>query len=254
MIFGPSIHPLAAYLAFFALAACTLAACNAPASDEGGSADTTTMSWQPLFDGTSLDGWHKVSGGKFYVQDGLLVGEVTQNGGYLATDRSYDNFVMEADVKINKGDLKASPDLNSGIQVRGWIREQDTTMSSLSGDLERAERTWEAGRITGYQIEVDPSERAWSGGLYEPVGRGWLQPVTDDKEAQQAFKIGEWNTYRIKVKGDSIQTWVNGVPVVNTIDTVHTEGFIALQSHSAHSKKEAGKKVYWRNLRVRPLN
>ena len=223
-----------------------VSACDVPEAEAPPAAEAE---WQPLFDGEALEGGRIVGDtARFYVEDGMIVGEaLLEGGGYLATERTYDDFILEADVKID-------PHFNSGIQFRSAPLDRDTTTLFLNGRLERQERTWEAGRIAGYQIEVDPSERAWSGGLYEPSGRGWLVSLVDKPEAQAAFKPDDWNTFRIEARGDTIRTWVNGVPVVDTTDAVRSTGFIGLQAHSAHGEEDAGEKVYWRNLRIRPLD
>lgn len=234
------------------LAPLLLSGC-APEEPEGApvaeSVAPDTAGWQPLFDGRTLAGWHVHNDepAKFYVQDGMIVGEsLLENGAYLKTDRDYDDFVMEAEVRVE------GP-INSGIQIRSRELPADTTTSFLSGRLERQDRTWGAGTLTGYQIEVDPSDRAWSGGLYEPAGRGWLQTLEENPAAQAAFRPTDWNRFRIEARGDTIRTWVNDVPVVDAIDSVRSTGPIALQTHRAHGPEEVGLKVFFRNLRIREL-
>ena len=53
----------------------------------------------------------------------------------------------------------------------------------------------------GYQCEVDPSSRAWSGGIYDEARRGWLYTGELNPSAKSAFKLGEWNHYRIECVG-----------------------------------------------------
>ena len=204
-----------------------------------------SQGWRLLFDGTTLNGW-KVYGepAKFYAQDGVLIGEaLLESGSYLVTDRDYGDFVMEAEVKVDSG-------FNSGIQIRSRILPADTTLSFLSGRLERSERTFKKGMLVGYQIEVDPTDRAWSGGLYEPGGRGWLTTLENRPEAKAAFRRDGWNRFRIEARGDTLRSWVNDVPVVDTTDTARSTGPIALQSHAAESADGVGHKVYFRNLRI----
>ena len=67
-----------------------------------------------------------------------------------------------------------------------------------------AERTWEAGRFWGYQVEIDPTDRAWSASLYEEGGRGFLHTPGENKAAMEAFRPGEWNHFRVVAKGDRI--------------------------------------------------
>ncbi len=118
---------------------------------------------------------------------------------------------------------------NSGIQLRSHEREKD-------------------GRVFGYQCEIDPSPRAWSGGIYDESRRGWLKNLKDNEAGRKAFKLKDWNQFVIKAEGPSIKTWINGVPCADLSDKADADGFIALQVHS-------GKKgqIRWRNVRIKEL-
>jgi hypothetical protein len=123
--------------------------------------------------------------------------------------------------------------MNSGIQIR-------------SNSLEE----YRNGRVHGYQVEIDPSARAWSAGIYDEARRGWLYDMRNNEAARKAFKHGDWNKYHIEAIGNSIRTWINGVPAANLVDSMTREGFIALQ---VHGMKESGVKVKWRNIRILDL-
>jgi hypothetical protein len=111
-----------------------------------------------------------------------------------------------------------------------------------------------ADRVHGYQVEIDPSDRAWSGGIYDEGRRGWLNNLKDNEPARKAFKQNEWNHYRIVCKGDSIKTWINGVPAADLKDDLTAEGVIALQVHGIGSSQEkVGKQIRWRNIRIKQL-
>ncbi len=120
--------------------------------------------------------------------------------------------------------------MNSGIQIRS--NSFDSYMN---------------GRVHGYQVEIDPSDRSWSAGIYDEARRGWLYDLRNNEAARKAFKHNEWNKLRIEVIGNSLRTWLNGVPAANLIDDVTNEGFIALQ---VHQMKTAGVKVKWKNIRI----
>ena len=207
--------------------------------------------WQDLFDGKTLDGW-KVLGGKadFYVEDGMIVCNTKMDidGGYLVTEKSYDDFILELDVKIDTS-------LNSGVQCRGQIWEKDTTTTYLAGDSKGTihQSKWEAGSVWGYQIEVDPSDRAWSGGLYEPGNRGWIVTLADNEAARKSFKPTDWNHFKIIMDGNKIQTWVNGVLAVDTTDDMSASGFLGFQFHKAYRKWQVDKKALWKNIKIKEL-
>lgn len=205
-----------------------------------------------LFDGKTLDGWFKHGGGKFYVEDGAIVGETVVGlpNSFLATERTFRNFVLEVDFKVD-------PALNSGVQIRSNIYSQATTTRRFGGTYDQngtpivREITWPEGRFWGYQIEIDPTPRGWTACVYEEGGRGFLHPPGEIKAVNQVFKADDWNHLRIDANGGRIRTWLNGLPVVDIFDTLTAEGFIGLQLHGIRNdEKKAGKKVRWRNLRL----
>jgi len=214
--------------------------------------------WQYLFDGKTLNGWKVLNEGDsesavqpdFFIEDSMIVCNtiMESEGGYLVTDKSYDNFILEFDVKTDTS-------LNSGIQCRGRIWEKDTSTVYLAGDAAgtKSEVRWPAGYVWGYQVEIDPSPRAWSGGLYEPGNRGWLVRLIGNVPAQKAFRPMNWNHFRIEMNGNIIKTWVNDVPVVDTTDDMTSSGFFGIQFHKAYYEWQKDKKTYWKNIRIKEL-
>ena len=205
--------------------------------------------WTTLFNGENLEGWKTLGGdANFYVEDGAIVGLTEENvpNSFLVTENEYDDFILEVDFKIES-------EINSGVQIRSGVYEKDTTTGYLSGKLEEGTRDWKAGRVHGYQIEIDPSDRAWTGGFYEEGGRGWLQPLTDNQDAQKAYKPGEWNHMKIKAEGNHFETWINGVKAADTTDNMAKSGFIGLQLHSAWKKEQIGKKVWFKEIKIKEL-
>jgi hypothetical protein len=92
----------------------------------------------------------------------------------------------------------------------------------------------------------------WTGGIYDEGRRGWLYNLENNEPARKAFKPNEWNKFHIECKGDSIKTWLNGVPVADLKDSVTPSGFIGLQVH-AIGKREQPLEVRFRNLRIKEL-
>ena len=185
--------------------------------------------WVTLFDGESLNGWTQIGGeAKYAVEDNAIVGTTVHNtpNSFLTTDKDYGDFILELDYKVD-------PSMNSGIQIR-------------SNSLPH----YKDGRVHGYQIEIDPSERAWSAGIYDEARRGWLNPMTDNPDAQKAFKQNEWNHYRIEAIGDTLKTWINDVPAAYLIDDKTSQGFIALQVHSISDEQKDGTDIIWKNIKI----
>ena len=199
--------------------------------------------WTPLFNGTSLEGWVQRGGqARYRVENGELVGKAVPNtpNSFLCTQRAYANFVLELEFKPMTG-------LNSGVQVRSECFDEPKTVE-LAGKTFRIP----AGRVHGYQVEIDPSERAWTAGIYDEGRRGWLADLKDNEPARKAFKPNAWNRLRIECRGDSLKTWLNDVPAANLKDDLTPSGFIGLQVHGI-GDNQAKLEVRWRNLRLQEL-
>lgn len=186
-----------------------------------------------IFDGKTLNGWKQLTGSATYeVVDGMIVGTTVSGSpnSFLATEKEYGDFILELEVKIEGAKN------NSGIMTRSHYDPQGNKG---------------AGKVFGRQVEVDPTDRKWSGGVYDEARRGWLYPLDLNEAAKEAFDVSKFNHRRIECIGDEIKTWVNGIPTAHVIDTVDREGFIALQVHSIRKDHQPGEKVYFKNLKLK---
>lgn len=216
--------------------------------------------WQALFNGKDLKGWVQHGGkARFFVEDGVLVGQTVPKtpNSFLCTEKHYSDFILELEFKVD-------PELNSGVQIRSH---------SLPD--------YKKGQVHGYQVEIDPSmapyepnpekkrpanldengnpvpegqPRLWTGGIYDEGRRGWLYPLNKDPVARAAFKPGRWNHIRVEAIGDSIKTWVNGVPAADLKDSMTPSGFIAFQVHRLKEEREKPLQVRFRNIRIQDLS
>ncbi|MCF7847545.1 MAG: DUF1080 domain-containing protein [Kiritimatiellales bacterium] len=198
-----------------------------------------------LFGGTSFNGWTQKGGeAKYTIENGEIVGTTVpkaQNS-FMCTKKCYGDFILELDFKVD-------PKLNSGIQIRSAAYEKDETVK-----IGEKTKKFEAGRVHGYQVEIDPSERAYSGGIYDEARRGWLNDLKENEAARKAFKQSEWNHFKVECRGSSIKTWINGVPAADLQDDMTATGFIALQVHGVgKSVEKIGAQVRWRNIKIKEL-
>ena len=190
----------------------------------------SAQEWTPLFNGKDLKNWKRLGGkARFEVVDGAIRGTSIEGtpSSFLTTKDVYRDFILELEYKVDEG-------TNSGIQIRSESRKD-----------------YRGGVVHGYQVEIDPSERGWSGGIFDESRRDWLYPLIYNPDARTAAKGGDWNKVRIECFGPSIRTFVNGVACSNLWDDMTPEGFIALQVHSVNGRSVfAGKQVWWRNIRI----
>lgn len=190
-------------------------------------------SWTSLFDGKTLKGWNQKGGKAIYaVENGTIVGTTVANtpNSFLCSNEMYGDFILELQLKVEDN-------MNSGIQFRSLSLPE-----------------YQNGRVHGYQMEVDPTPRAWSGGIYDEGRRDWLYIPNINPAGKKAFRVSDWNTYRVEAIGNTIRTWINGIPVAHLIDDLTDRGFIALQVHSIYGEMREGMKIRWKNIRIQTTN
>lgn len=201
------------------------------AADAGASTD----GFVSLFDGESLEGWSRHTGlpedqvgGKWEVQDGAIVGDQDPpgHGGFLITDGAYDDFVLSLETMLDYP-------VDSGIFLR----------------------VGEDGK--SHQVTLDYREGGDIGAIYLPWTQAGVHP---NPEGVEHFEEGAWNDVRIEIEGEPsrIRFWLNDELVTDfqhteeTTQGVPRSGYIGLQVHPGESY-EAGKKVRFRNIRIKPL-
>jgi len=176
-----------------------------------------------LFNGKDLTGWEPFGDGKWYVdEEGNLV---TENGdnkeySYLGTRCYYQDFDLTCE-------FKQASNGNSGLFFHSFIEGFN--------------------HVHGWQCEVAPKNND-TGGIYESYGRGWLYQIPDEQE--EILKEGEWNTLRLRVEGNHVQTWLNGEAMTDLEDELigSTPGRIMLQIHDGNDIK-----VLWKNFQLTKL-
>jgi len=199
----------------------------------GLSAQKNKEGWIDLFDGKSFNGWQKVAGAAEYkIEDGAILGVTVPNtpNTFLITEKQYGDFVLELEVKIEDSTS------NSGIQFRSQF--------DPAGNKGK-------GKVFGYQYELDPSSRRWTAGVYDEGRRDWLYPLSLNAAAQDMLKTGVYNKVKIECIGSNIRTWINNKPAASVVDEMDAKGIIALQVHSIGNPAMAGKKIYWKNIRIK---
>lgn len=168
-----------------------------------------------LFDGTTLEGWHTVKeeNSKYWsVRDSSIVGgdgkQLIPENTFLYTADTYEDFELRCLFRLT-GD-PASGFINSGIQYRSFIE----------GDL-----------MIGYQADI--GDGFW-GGIYDEHRRGELM-IGDLSILRHLLHRNGWNSYIIRVKGNTHELYINGVKTAAYVEedaSIPSRGLIALQLHS----------------------
>jgi hypothetical protein len=166
-----------------------------------------------LWDGHTLDGWKMAGPGKFVMQDGAL--KTTGGMGLLwYAAREFEDFRLEFEWKVDAADD------NSGVFVRFPDPGDDP---------------WVAVN-QGYEIQICDTapDKHNTGSVYSFQG----------PTATPTRPAGEWNQYRITVRGQRYMIEVNGI-LVNEFDGERGErGYVGLQNHSDEDA------VSFRNLKA----
>lgn len=205
--------------------------------------------WVHWFGDGSMEGFQIVSGTATYeVQDGVLIGTTVDGSPntFLATAEPVGDFELSFEVLVDD-------ELNSGVQVRSHLSaEGDEAPEGAKNG-----RPLPAGRLFGPQCEIAINGTA--GDFWDEARRSnWWSELTETAdirtdEAKAAFQKGEWNAYRIVVKGDHYRSWVNDVPTADFQQPHDPEGHIGFQVHGI--KQGTGPySVRWRKVMFRTLD
>lgn len=186
--------------------------------------------WQTLSDGGDLSAWQQVGGdAKYKIEADEIVGYAVAHtpNSFLTTKRHYYDFILEYE-------MFADPSMNSGVQIRSHVGDN--------------------GIVQGYQVELDPTHRRFSGGIYDEKRRRWIYPLSRNEKGRAAYQNGRWNHFRVEAIGNSIRVWLNGIQTADLVDDMTAGGFFGLQVHGIRDAALAGKTVRWRNLRILTTN
>ncbi len=191
--------------------------------------------WVSLFNGRDYIGWKLVGPANLAsaeIEDGAMLLRQRINTAehtFVTSMGKYRDFILELD-------LKDDPGFNSGILLRCMDAPADAKV-----------------RLNCYQVKIDNTARAWTGGVFDDFGDSWrwLHDLADNEAGRAAFKLGEWAHFRIECIGQTIKVWVNGVPTIHLVDEKYAEGKIALKIHSLGDKPGDTRNVIrFKNIRI----
>ncbi|WP_369231882.1 ThuA domain-containing protein [Streptomyces sp. R21] len=181
--------------------------------------------YRPLFDGTpeSLSAWRQAGPGSFSLSDD---GTLTSNGGLgmlWYADKGFASYSLKLDWKMDGDD-------NSGVFV--GFPASDDPWSAVSN---------------GYEIQIDATDAPdrTTGAVYS------FQSADLKKRDRALNPPGEWNTYEIRVEGERLRVWLNGVKINDFTNTDPArslrDGHLGIQNHGADDQ------VSFRDLRIKEL-
>jgi len=187
---------------------------------------------QPLFNGKNLEGWifdvidpHVKPEAVWSVADGLLVCK-GRPPGVIRSTKEYSNYDLTVEWRWAPGGKPG----NSGLLVHASTpRERFVWPKSLEVQL----GSGDAGDfwMIGETVTVANAT---------PQGRRWIK-----RQESVEKPPGEWNTMKVRCKGDIITVWVNGVLMNEGSGVSANKGAICLQSE--------GVEIHFRKVEVTPL-
>jgi len=197
--------------------------------------------WQLLFDGKTFNGW------RGFKKDNVPAGwTITQKGelyfnkkgsGDIMTVAEFENFELQLEWKISAGG-------NSGI---------------FFGVSEEGEYSWQ----TGPEMQVLDNAKHKDG--LEPKTSAGSNYALHAPSRDVTRPVGQYNAVRLVVKGTHIEHWLNDVKIVAyEIGSPEWEALVAQSKFASLPQygrnrrghivlQDHGDKVWYRNIRIRPL-
>jgi hypothetical protein len=200
--------------------------------------------WTDVFNGKDLTGLKKHGNGTASVVSGVI--DVNGGNGYLYTEKDYADYRVKVEwmnlgggnsgylyhIDLNKhdcGDWPSGPELQMMQGDVGSIWTTDCKFNSKGSNGTYGET---GGAVTGF-------------GEYGCGRQHFVRPVNKEMN-------GQWNTYELYVKGDSMETKVNGT-VVMRISKLTMGGNVPMVKGRMGLQIE-GSHVQWRNWQVMDLD
>ncbi|MFK7759016.1 MAG: DUF1080 domain-containing protein [Phycisphaerales bacterium] len=217
-------------LILLALPAC--AGDELPVADDATRTHDDQGQWVDLFNGIDLTGWACEGDiDAWGVVDGELVTVKPGQGWWLRTDKMYRDFELKLDFWMPE-------DGNSGVGIRG----------SSNGDP----------AFTGFEVQIldtanqKPADHT-CGSIYTAI----------TANAMVVKPAGNWNSYYIKVVGDTVRVVLNGIAIIENekldsrgyyrspdsplpLNARATTGYISLQDH--------GHAFRFKNIKIKDLS
>ena len=165
--------------------------------------------WRTLLNGSDLSGWTPVGDANWRVEEGAARADRSTAASYLVSQDSFANFDLELEFWVN-------PEANSGVFLRCQDPKAIGDMSCYEVNIfdTRPDQTYRTGSIVNIAAPA------------EIINTG-----------------DQWNRFKITADGTRLQVTLNDRVTVDTMDSRHSSGPIALQ-HGAGT-------VMFRNVRIR---
>ena len=157
---------------------------------------TRAENWTSLFNGTNLNGWAVMNGGKFSVTNGTI--QIEGGMGWLRTERVFTNFILQAEWR------GLETNYNSGFFLRCVQEGKPMPTNGWQVNLKQADLgAW----LKNKDIKLSPKP-----------------PIVP---------VGEWATFTMEVQGTNASLSLNGKHLwTQPFDA--TSGFIGIQAEDKH--------------------
>lgn len=160
----------------------------------------------------NFEGWQVFGGAEWKFHENELIGNVKDSVGFVMTENTYQDFILELE-------FKPDSTINSGIYIRCQNKEISFTDC--------------------YEINIwdlHPNQDFRTGSV-----------VNRATPLEYVETIGQWNSYKIQIKDDHIEAWINGIKTVDLTDDSLITGYIALQAMGTGE-------VSFRNVKIQDLS
>ena len=193
-----------------------------------------------MFNGTDLAGWRavNVAADTFTFRDGMVV-TTGQPTGFLATEKQYENFIIELDWRhMKEGGNSGLFIWGEGLPAPGVPYAKGIEVQILDLGYEKNKGAWEWFTSHG---DIFPIWGATMTAI-APTAKSGVRSFPSEKRVKPS---PEWNHYKVTCNNGEIRLEVNGKEVTVGRDCTPRKGFICLESE--------GSETHFKNVMIKEL-
>lgn len=194
----------------------------------------------PMFNGRDLSGWRpvNVAADTFRWENDMVVISGVPTG-FMATERMYENFILECDWQhMKEGGNSGIFIWGEGLPAPGVPYARGIEVQVLDLGYEKNKGAWEWFTSHGDIFPI------WGADMtpLAPTAKSGKRAFPSEKRVKPS---PEWNHYRVECNNGEIKLSVNGKLVTSGKDCYPRKGYICLESE--------GSEAHFKNVRIKEL-
>jgi hypothetical protein len=179
--------------------------------------------------------------GIWFIEDGLLTASEDQ---CIWTTKEYENFTLDLEFKM--GDAANSGVIVYCSDLKNWIPNsvEIQILDDNSPKWAKAAANWKCGGLFGHSVPMKQAvKKAGEWNRMTVTGKGQQIRVLLNGELVTDANLKDWTSAKKNPDGSEIPPWLS-----RPFAELATKGHIGLQG------KHGGAPIYFRNIKIKPLN